>query len=83
VPTRPKKKSKYLGVTTSGGKYQAFVKVKGRRVHCGQWREEDDAALARDRALLHFGLDAPLNQPRQADKAGPAPPKTLLAQARA
>jgi hypothetical protein len=83
VPPRPKKNSKYLGVTTSGGKYQAFVKVKARRVHCGQWREEGDAALARDRALLYFGLDAPLNLPRQADKAGPAPPKTLLAQARA
>jgi hypothetical protein len=69
VPPRPKKKSKYLGVTTSGGKYQAFVKVKGRRIHCGQWREEVDAALARDRAVLHFGLDAPLNLLRQAKKA--------------
>lgn len=77
--------SKYRGVTLfrAQGKYQAFVKIEGQRLHCGMWTKETDAALARDRAVLCFGLDVPLNLPRRATKAGPASPETLIAKAKA
>lgn len=77
--------SKYHGVTLfrGQGKYQAFVKFDGKRRHCGMWFEEHDAALARDRAVLHFKLDLKLNFPRVAAKAGPAATETLVAEARA
>lgn len=77
--------SKYRGVTlfASQGKYQAFVKVDGRRIHCGMWLREQDAALARDRAALFFELDVPLNFPKRSPKVGPASPDSLVAEAKA
>lgn len=77
--------SRYRGVTLfrAQGKFQAFVKIGGRRIHCGMWIKEQDAALARDRAALYFEVDAPLNLPRRAAKAGPASPEVLVAEAKA
>jgi AP2 domain len=72
--------SRFMGVTkfASGTHFQAFVKINGRRIHVGMWRQEREAALARDRAALFFELDVPLNLPLQARRAGPASPKSLL-----
>lgn len=77
--------SKYRGVTlfAAQGKYQAFVKIDGRRIHCGMWIREQDAALARDRAVLHFGLDGSLNFPRRSEKVGSTTPEELIAEAKA
>jgi hypothetical protein len=77
--------SRYCGVTlfASQGKFQAFVKVAGRRIHCGMWAKEADAALARDRVALFLGLDTPLNFPRKSRRLGPASRDALVAQAKA
>lgn len=77
--------SKYRGVTlfASQGKYQAFVKVEGKRIHCGMWLREQDAALARDRAAQFFELDVPLNFPKRSPKVGPASPDLLVSEAKA
>ncbi len=79
------KTSRYLGVTLyrSTKKYEAFVKVNGRRVHLGMWRRERDAAVARDRGVLHFGLDARLNLSKPSRKLGAATPEELRHLARA
>jgi hypothetical protein len=78
------KTSRHRGVTlfASQGKFQAFVKVEGKRFHCGMWSKEADAGLARDRAALFFGLDTPLNFPRRARRVGPASPDALIVEAK-
>jgi hypothetical protein len=77
--------SRYRGVTLfkAQGKFQAFVKIDGQRIHCGMWIKEEDAALACDRAVRYFEAELPLNLPRRASKAGPASPKVLIAEAKA
>lgn len=71
--------SRFIGVTlfAEGGRFQAFVKVAGKRVHLGMFRNEEDAALARDRAVLFFKLDAPLNLATRARRLGPESPERL------
>ncbi len=73
------KTSRFVGVTRyqAGGKYAAFVKVNGKRIHLGMWRGERDAAVARDRAVLYFGLDAKHNLPTISARLGPASPDDL------
>jgi hypothetical protein len=54
-----------------------FLKVHGETQSLGDWRDGAEAALARDRAILYFGLDRPLRFPREARKLGPASPEQL------
>ena len=58
VTKRPDATSRHRGVTrfSRGGRWQAFVKVEGTRVHLGMWADEDSAAVARDRCVLALGL---------------------------
>ena len=76
--------SRFWGVTLfrKHGRYQAFVKVNGKRIHLGMWLDERAAAIARDRGVLHFDLDRKLNLPRTSKRLGPAAPGLLRQQAR-
>ncbi len=47
----------------------------------GRWNTERDAALARDRAVLWFGLARPLNLPRASRKLGACSPDRLREEA--
>jgi hypothetical protein len=79
------KTSRYLGVALHSGrdkKYDAFVKVKGKRIHLGLWREERGAAVARDRGALFFGLDTRLNVGTISRSLGPGSPEELCLLAR-
>lgn len=70
----------YHGVLVAAtGKFAATVHPEGgpKNVRAGTWNSAKAAALARDRAVLHFGLDVPLNFPSQASKLGPASPWAL------
>ena len=68
APPRPPrtKSSTYTGVSyhTARGHYEAYVGVNGRKVSCGAFDAEADAAVAADalRYALH-GPSAPLNLP--------------------
>jgi hypothetical protein len=55
----------------------AFLSVGGRRLQLGRWATKREAAVARDRAALNFGLDARLNFPRASRALGPASPEEL------
>jgi hypothetical protein len=66
---------------TPDGKFAASVKDQGRSVRAGTWSSAEEAALARDRAILHLGLGCPLNFPDRAKKLGPASPLELQKQA--
>jgi hypothetical protein len=76
--------SSYSGVTlfSNQRKYQAFVRVAKKRIHLGMWPNDTDAALARDRGALFFGLDVPLNLPEESNRLGPASPDDLRQLAR-
>ncbi len=67
-------RSRYYGVRVHGktDRFAALVKVNGQWLHIGVYREAGDAALARDRAALHFGCDATLNFPKRSRTLGPA-----------
>lgn len=70
----------YHGVhVVAAGKFAATVHPEGgpKNLRAGTWTSAKAAALARDRAVLHFGLDVPLNFPSQASKLGPASPWAL------
>jgi hypothetical protein len=58
------------------------VSALGKRFWLGSWREEREAAIACDRAVLFFGLPRALNLPRASPKLGPASPKELVRAAR-
>jgi hypothetical protein len=49
----------------------------GTHVAIGGYRTDKLAALAHDRALLHYGIDLPINFPAKAKTAGPADIDTL------
>lgn len=60
----------------------ATITVGYDAVYLGAWRTEREAALAHDRAALHFpGPRRQLNFPATARKLGPATPETLRAEA--
>ncbi|NUP05391.1 MAG: hypothetical protein HOW73_04950 [Polyangiaceae bacterium] len=67
---------------SSDGRYHAHLFAGGekRRVNLGYWLTEHEAALARDRAALHFELDLPLNYPDEARALGALSPEELQAQ---
>ena len=72
-------KHPYAGVTlnVARGKYQAFVKIRGRRIHLGMWRHALDAAVARDRGVLFYALDERLNVATISKPLGPESPERL------
>jgi hypothetical protein len=85
TPRRSAKTSRFRGVTLFADqqKYQAFIVVKGRRVHLGMWRDERDAAIARDRYALFLHLDpSTLQVPHASKRLGPADANALLRLAR-
>lgn len=61
---------------------QASLGVAGKDFHLGRWPSRRAADIARDRAVLHFGIDGPLRYPRAARSLGPASPPQLLREAR-
>jgi hypothetical protein len=73
-----------VGVTaqTNVDRYNALVRHKGREVYGGGWPTAELAAIARDRMVLHFALDRPLNLPARSRRLGPASPETLRREAR-
>lgn len=65
------------------GSYEAHVHLaSSRSVAVGRWPSPREAAVAVDRAILHFGLVRPLNEPRVSRRLGPAPPDELRRLAR-
>lgn len=74
-----------VGVTrTKDGRFGAVLKHSGTSHYAGVWASAESAALARDRAILHFGLEQErgLNFPGRARKLGPATPEALKREAR-
>lgn len=75
--------SKYRRVTvqTETRRYSGTVPARGRRHNIGSWVHERDAAVAVDRAILHFGLVEPLNFPEESKRLGPLAPEELRREA--
>jgi hypothetical protein len=71
--------SRYKGVQSCpGGDWAPVVRVGARRyLRLGTWSSERAAALARDRAVLFYGLDDELNFPGQSRNFGKASPEEL------
>jgi hypothetical protein len=72
----------YRGVSYRCGRYVAAVRTPERLVYAGSWPDEEGAAIARDRVVLYFELDRPLNRPSASRRLGPASPEQLRAQVR-
>jgi hypothetical protein len=85
TPGTVPKISRFIGVTRGDttGKFRAWLKIEGKTINVGLWDRERDAAIARDRAVLHFGVaNARLNLARASKKLGPASPAALVSLAR-
>jgi hypothetical protein len=54
----------------------------GKRLRLGSWPSKRAADVARDRAILYFGLNRPLRLPKVSTKLGPASPAELVRLAR-
>ena len=76
------KRSAYQGVSPHGGSFAAFLVLNGDTLHLGRWPKERSAAVAHDRAVLHFGLEKELNFPERSRRLGPEAPQFLRNQAR-
>jgi hypothetical protein len=73
-------KRRFTGVSSNpnGTGYLAAIKFQGRLYRAGSWPTAREAAIARDRALLHFDPTAErLNLPRESRALGPASPHEL------
>jgi len=57
----PKKTSRFTGVSSRRGRYIAFINSNGATIEAGCWNSEKEAAVARDRAVLHLKLKRKLN----------------------
>jgi len=55
------------------------IKVDGVTHSLGRWRTEKEAMIARDRAILHFGLEAQLAYPKESKRLGALSPEGLRA----
>ncbi len=64
-------------VTSTTTRFEARITFAGRSHHLGRWDTKRAAAVARDRAILHFRLDRPLVFPRVARQLGPSSPERL------
>jgi AP2-like factor (ANT lineage) len=79
--------SRYRGVyresTRRNDRWTASIEPKGKKLILGRYVIERDAALAYDRAALHyFGTSAPLNFPHMRSKLKPADAETLAFESR-
>jgi hypothetical protein len=76
--------SKYRGVARvkQGDSFTGQLIVDGKLHYLGNWPKERQAAIAYDRAVLHFGLDHALNLPATSRPLGPLSPRLLQNQAR-
>jgi len=63
--------------------YTAIVQADRVRHHLGSWIDAREAAIAVDRASLHFGIDVALNIPDESRRRGAASPAELRGIARA
>ncbi len=70
-------KGRFQGITQEYGRYKAKVHAGGRTVDLGRWATPQEAAVAIDRAVLHFGLDQPLIYPKKSKALGSASPEEL------
>src|SRR5688572_33336185 len=71
--SRPKPQYRNVYYRRDTGTYSAKVELNGRCYALGCWITERDAAIARDRALLYFGItDRPFNLSLASRRAGPA-----------
>lgn len=61
---------------------RSSINFDGKSLYLGRWPSRRAADIARDRAILHFGIDAALRYPRAARHLGPASPAQLLQEAR-
>lgn len=80
-------KSRYRGVCNNE-RYNpqrpwiARLSARGKRILIGGFAREGDAALARDRMVLFYGVESPLNLPGAARARGPASAEEIRAEAR-
>jgi len=81
--TRDGCSSKYRRVNRHpvSGRYLGRVPAGGKNHSTGTWSDERDAAIALDRAILHFELDEPLNFPAESRRLGPLSPDDLRREA--
>jgi hypothetical protein len=85
---KSRRASRWEGVSLrSGGAHDrpwtAEIRVADRRLSLGCWAGEEEAGLARDRAILFYlgpNPDVPLNFPELAARLGPADVRTLRAE---
>lgn len=61
----------------------ARLKVSGKTIYLGRWPTQEAADVARDRFVLHLGLDLPLRRPDASRKLGPATAAAMVAEAHA
>lgn len=66
----------------SAERFAAYVAVERRKMHAGTWPTAKLAAIARDRLVLHLGLDRALNFPARARALGSASPRELRREGR-
>jgi hypothetical protein len=77
------RKTPYPGVFPFKGRFFVRTHAVGRRWNCGTWDAEKEAAIALDRARLHFGLVRPaLFFPDVARRLGAASPAELVREAK-
>ncbi len=78
-----RKTSRFHGVAFTGASYAVKFTLNGERFYVASFQREEDAAVARDRVVLHLGLDVPLNFPKRARALGPASVRELRHESRA
>lgn len=81
--TKLRRTSRYYGVSRVLGSsmWQAYLGGTADRIPLGRWQTEREAAIARDRAALHYKRGARLNFPKM--KLKPATADELLRETRA
>lgn len=73
---------KYAGVGLDRtSRHASTLLWEGRNVFLGRWDTARKAAIARDRAVLHFGAEEALQVPAASRRLGPASPDELKRQA--
>ncbi len=66
----------FLGVALTA--QRRFTATPAAGLYAGFWDTPEEAALARDRVVLHFGLERVLNFPEQSRALGPASPEEMV-----